>query len=229
VKNQKAKEQEYIKGRVDKAKKIIAVLEDYLGAEIKNKKILDIGTGHGGIANYIASLNNEVISVDLKNTVSLETEQLFELKIVENEYLPFGNNSFDVVISNHVIEHVKNQHLHLREIYRVLKSDGVCYFAVPNRYFIREPHFDLFLIHYLPKRLASKIFSKLGKTDYVDLSGYHKTKRMLREEGFAFKEYTIKVLNDPSRYSMKIPTKVKFPAFFRVISPTNIYMLSKQV
>ena len=51
MKNQEAKEQEYIKGRVDKAKKIIAVLEDYLGAEIKNKKILDIGTGHGGIAN----------------------------------------------------------------------------------------------------------------------------------------------------------------------------------
>ena len=228
MKKKEAKEQEYIKGRVDKAKKIIAVLEDYLNKDIKNMRILDIGTGHGVIANYIASLNNEVISVDVKNSVCLESEQLFKLQLVDNEYLPFENDSFDIVISNHVIEHVNDQHLHLREIHRVLKRDGVCYFAVPNRYFIREPHFDMFFIHYLPKGLAHKVFSKFGKTGIIDLSGYHKTKRMLKDEGFIFEEYTVKIINDPSRYSMKSPLKVKLPEFLKTVSPTNVFILFKQ-
>ena len=227
MKNQEDKEQVYIKGRVDKAKKIIAVLEDYLDKNIRKMRILDIGTGHGGIANYIASLDNEVISVDVKNGVSLETEQLFELKIVENEILPFENESFDIVISNHVIEHLNNQHLHLREIYRVLKSDGVCYFAAPNRYFIHEPHFDMFFIHYLPKDPARKIFTKLGKTEFVDMNGYHKTKRMLRDEGFIIEEYTVKILNYPGRFYMKTPLKIRYPSFLKTISPTNIFILSK--
>lgn len=228
MKKNDTKEQAYIAGRVEKAKKIIAVLEDFLSVTIENKKILDIGTGHGGIANYIASLNNKVISVDVKNSICLDTKQLFEQQIVENETLPFENESFDIILSNHIIEHVEEQKLHLSEIYRVLKPDGVCYFASPNRYFIREPHFDMYFIHYLPKGLAHKVFSLFGKTETINLNGYFKTKKMIGKAGFVSKEYTVKIINDPKRFYMKSLLNIKYPSCVKIISPTNIFVLSKR-
>ena len=45
---------------------------------------------------------------------------------------PFKNNSFDVVISNQVIEHINNIDLFVGEIYRVLKPGGYCVISTEN-------------------------------------------------------------------------------------------------
>ena len=60
---------------------------------------------------------------------------------VSGTQLPFPDQQFDVVISNHVIEHVgeREQKLeHLTEIARVLRPDGMDYLAVPNRWRLVE-------------------------------------------------------------------------------------------
>ncbi|RZI37784.1 class I SAM-dependent methyltransferase, partial [Herbaspirillum sp. HC18] len=41
------------------------------------------------------------------------------------------DNSFDVVIANHVFEHVDDDALAMREMFRVLKSGGYGFFSVP--------------------------------------------------------------------------------------------------
>jgi SAM-dependent methyltransferase len=45
--------------------------------------------------------------------------------------LPFSDNSFDIVICNHVLEHVINEKKALNEIYRVLKPSGWAILQVP--------------------------------------------------------------------------------------------------
>ncbi|MCU0367223.1 MAG: class I SAM-dependent methyltransferase [Cyclobacteriaceae bacterium] len=45
----------------------------------------------------------------------------------------FEDNSFDSVVSFQVIEHIKNDALFLKEIYRVLKPGGVALITTPNR------------------------------------------------------------------------------------------------
>lgn len=67
----------------------------------------------------------------------------YQFQLVNNTMLPFEDESFDVVITNHVIEHVGEsdaQLHHLCEIKRVLKKDGFAYLAVPNRWMLVEPH-----------------------------------------------------------------------------------------
>ena len=51
----------------------------------------------------------------------------------DDENLPFRDDSFDLVISHHVIEHVNDQLAHLLELKRVLKPEGRLYLGCPNK------------------------------------------------------------------------------------------------
>ena len=46
--------------------------------------------------------------------------------------LPFENQSFDVILCNHVLEHIPDDTLAMRELYRVLKKGGWGIFQVPQ-------------------------------------------------------------------------------------------------
>lgn len=122
-------------------------------------RVLEIGTGSGGIAHYFAthaSLRCEVVAVDLIDQ-RLEREG-YVFHLVQGTELPFADGCFDVVISNHVIEHVGGREAqlhHLRELHRVLSQDAVAYLAVPNRWMLVEPHYRIAFLSWLPHRLRS--------------------------------------------------------------------------
>ena len=121
-------------------------------------RLLEIGTGSGAIAAEFASTirGGTVVAVDVLDQRILRAG--YEFRLVDGPELPFADGSFDIVVSNHVIEHVgarPAQLTHLREIRRVLTSDGVAYLAVPNRWTLLEPHFRLPLLSWLPPHWRS--------------------------------------------------------------------------
>jgi SAM-dependent methyltransferase len=122
-------------------------------------RLLEIGTGSGGISNYFGThpeLECIVDSVDINDIRLVKDGYTFFL--VESTTLPFNDQMYDVVISNHVIEHVgedKAQLHHLQEIYRVLREDGIGYIALPNRWMLVEPHYQLAFLSWLPRRLRT--------------------------------------------------------------------------
>lgn len=45
--------------------------------------------------------------------------------------LPFEDNSFDFILCNHVLEHIKEDKKAMRELYRVMKPGGIGIFQIP--------------------------------------------------------------------------------------------------
>lgn len=212
-----------------KAKKIKTVLEECLGKPLIGRKILDIGCGNGEIADFLRHMGNEVTCVDIEDQ-RLDDNQC-EFLPVDSELLPFSAHSFDIVLSNHVIEHVSHHILHLSEISRVLTPRGVCYLATPNRYFIYDAHYKVFFLHWLPYSLFLWVLKKLGKyQEPLQLLGYLRLRSLLKRF-FRVREFTDKVIKYPERYSSGklIPGYLSacYVSVFNIISPTMIFICKK--
>src|SRR5579885_2212514 len=149
-------------------------IERLLGLRAPSRplRLLEVGTGSGGIAHYFATHAELRIEVDAVDVVDNRLERDgFRFALVTDVALPFADGAFDIVITNHVIEHVGDrdaQLRHLREVKRVLRSDGVGYLAVPNRWQLVEPHYRLAFLSWLPRRLRSPYLRAMRKGEFYD-------------------------------------------------------------
>jgi len=211
-----------------KAKKIEAVLGNFLKEEkIAGKKILDLGCGSGHIAEYFSHAN-EVVAADVVDQIAVAKRDSFAFEKIDGTSLSFKDNSFDIVIYNHIICCVRNQNEQLKEIYRVLKKGGICYFATVNRYFPVDGVTRLPVLHYLPNRLFRSIYKRLLKTDEdLYLFGYHKAIKLIRRAGFSYQDYTAEIIKNPANYhsEYRVPFHLPVPA---CLSPTLVFILRKE-
>lgn len=124
--------------------------------------ILDSGCG---VMPY-----KELILKNKKATsyIGLDIESGLNYENVQPDFLwdgitmPFDNDTFDVVLSTEVLEHVLNPDLYLLEVKRVLKPGGVFFFTVPFLMSFHEVPNDYY--RYTPYALE-EIFSRIGFTN----------------------------------------------------------------
>ena len=102
--------------------------------------------------------------------------------------LPFLDNSYDFILCNHVLEHIVDDNKALRELYRVLKKNGIGIFQVPIDY-NRDTTFEDFSV--TNKKERNKLF---GQYDHVRIYGLDFFDR-LQKAGFSVErcEYTSKL------------------------------------
>ena len=221
-----------VKNREVKARKMESVLLDFLRCDVlERKSMLDIGCGIGQIAEYF-SHRNDVVGADVHNRLLLSQDSPLRFTLLTSETLPFNRDFFDIVITNHVIEHIRDQNQHLREIQRVLKPGGICYLATPNWNFPVEPHYRIPFIHYFPAPVFHGILRLLGmyKEDLFLLS-HRRMLALFAAHGFEITEYTGKILQEPERFHLGIAATQYIPnallGFVVRLSPTNIFILRK--
>ncbi|HEU4497452.1 MAG TPA: methyltransferase domain-containing protein [Flavobacterium sp.] len=102
--------------------------------------------------------------------------------------LPFKDNSYDVILCNHVLEHIPDDTKAMQELYRVLKPEGMGIFQIPQD-LKREKTFEDNSITDRKERAA--IF---GQYDHVRIYGRDYFDK-LRSIGFTVVEedYTLKL------------------------------------
>jgi len=156
--------------RLRKAAKMIRILES--DRPLAGSRVLEIGTGSGIIAACLAQCAGATGSVTSVDVVDQRVDASgYRFLAVSGTELPFADASFDVVVSNHVIEHVgaaAAQLSHLREMRRVMRGDGLGYLAAPNRWALVEPHYHLPLLSWLPRGLADLYVRWSGKASGYD-------------------------------------------------------------
>ena len=150
----------------------------------KKDKILEIGSGKGHILNTLRNKGFNVIGVELSQEFVNEIKNQYGDRLsvikIEDERLPFPDGSFDKVISFDVLEHIPDTDLHLQEVRRVLRNNGLYCFGIPNR-LVDEP----FCIW------AYKSFTKYKKPgEHCSLHTYCQIRRRLRKNGFKEKFFS---------------------------------------
>lgn len=103
----------------------------------ENRTILDAGCGVGYGSYFLSQISHHVVGIDISlEAITYATskyhKQNLHFLIADVTNLPFGNESFDVVCSFEVIEHIQDYRKYLHEITRVLMSDGFLILSTPN-------------------------------------------------------------------------------------------------
>ena len=167
---------------------LLAALKDDLkrvGSSIEGR-MLDLGCGCGTFLHVCRNSGVNAIGLDpgsdLLAVASLRGNA-GDVVRGAGEALPFRDNSFDLITSYNVIEHVQEPSQVLRESFRVLKPKGKIWLSFPDysRCF-REPHYRLLWIPLLPKTIAKMYLRMRGRTNvaYLDSIKYV-TRRNIRQ------------------------------------------------
>lgn len=135
-------------------------------------KVLDSGCGSMPYREMI--LENEKVEsyLGLDIDTGLSYEGVKPDALWDGMKMPFENESFDVVISTEVLEHVPNPDAYLAEVRRVLKPGGVFFFTVPFLMSLHEVPHDYY--RYTPYALEM-ILKRNGfvSTKIVPQGGYN--------------------------------------------------------
>lgn len=144
----------------------LAMIERY--APLQGKRILDAGCGLGMYVRAFRRFSDEVYGIDLDpNRIAQASRELPHLQVASAERLPFEDDSFDVVLSHEVWEHVSDDRAAAREAVRVLRPGGRLVVFVPNRRWLFETHGiywrgqyhfgNIPFINWLPDALRNKL------------------------------------------------------------------------
>ena len=149
------------------------------------KKVLHMAPEQCFLSRF-KKLNHEYITADIDSPIADVKADIVNL--------PFTDNSFDVVLCNHVLEHIQDDTKAMKELFRVMKKGGMGIFQVPQD-LNRDVTFEDNSITD-PKERA-KIF---GQYDHVRVYGRDYFDK-LRSVGFKVEEvnYSQKISSELSR------------------------------
>jgi SAM-dependent methyltransferase len=183
------------------------------GFELNRRSvILDFGCGSGRYVQELRDHGYQAFGCDInmKSEENVDTDSMVKNEIVrsidlKNYILPFKDNTFDLVISDQVFEHVKNYSETISEISRVLKPDGFCLHVFPSRYIPLEPHVFVPFSSVVQSYWWVHLWVLLGiRNEWQD-------SHSLKERSTTFYSY----LKDNTNYLSKKELEEKFSSYFK--------------
>ncbi|HWQ83606.1 MAG TPA: class I SAM-dependent methyltransferase, partial [Anaerolineales bacterium] len=136
------------------ARRVVKYFDPYWN--LKDKHLLDIGTGIGGkLSLYQEAGVRAITGIDITpQSVSISrqyiqdkvgpryTAQEFYFSVADAAKMPFADNCFDAIVSINVFEHIMGVENAVSESYRVLKPGGIAFLHVPPYYGPWGPHLE---------------------------------------------------------------------------------------
>lgn len=142
----------------------------------KKRKLLHVAPEQCFLGIFRKMKNLDYVTADIESPIA-------DIKLDVQE-MPFEDASFDMVLCNHVLEHVPDDRKAIREIRRVLKKDGFAIMQVPQRFDWKKTLEDPSITD---RAERERLF---GQYDHLRMYGMDYPER-LQEEGFKVEVYDI--------------------------------------
>jgi SAM-dependent methyltransferase len=168
----------------------------HAGIAVTDREVLDLGAGLGGMSEALVLAGARVSAVEpgaaWAEVARKRVERhggRFQLREDFGEAMPFGDASFDLIVSLQVLEHTKDPRRVLAEAWRVLRPGGHFFLACENYLAFREGHYQVAWLPLLPKPLGSLYLSFRGRpprflNEAVTYTTYPGVMRACRRLGF---------------------------------------------
>lgn len=140
--------------------------------DAKELRVLDAGIGTGAMSSAFYrhigrrfQLDGIDISTEMLRQAKLRLESLdidLSVQCADLNKLPFPDNSFDVVLAAHVIEHLPDPQLALDEMFRVLKPEGILICSVTRSSLLGAYVQLIWRTHRVPSSMALAWIRRCG-------------------------------------------------------------------
>lgn len=224
-----------LKVLLKKTENLKKLLQNYMSLDIN--KILIAGCGNGDEAfafNKVFLV--PVIGIDL-NLPKIQLDKVDDVKLIKADIqsIPFTDCSFPFICNYHVLEHVENPSIVLKELSRVLQDDGTLFIGFPNRLRLTPSYLNSHL-----KKRTIDIIKNNGKDYWMKITGKFKNE-LGAHAGFSEKEF-IKLANPYFKTIISIRSKwieYQYPKYSRFsyfadklhvgdyFYPSNIFLIKK--
>lgn len=180
--------------------------------DIKNKVVVEIGAGAGGILKAFLENGNTVIGCDFGDEyINYGRRSGVDLRFGDIQTIP--SNTADIVIYCHALEHILDLKNEFQNLERILKPDGFVYVEVPGLFSIHKTYRGDFLgylqnahLYHFSKKSLIATMSKSGFTPVV----------VNHVINGIFKRASIKSSPSKNKSSLKITfLYLKFNEYFR--------------
>ena len=189
----------------------------------KNLKILDLACGPGLISKNLSSIfpKSEIIGIDIsKYSIKLAKKNCRGIKNVKfiigsAQNIPFPNDYFDIIICKDSLHHFQNALKSIKEMYRVVKKNGIIYIQDLRR----DVPFYLIKTILPPDNLVKKLIYYSTRSAYL-LSEIKKILKKIGIKKFALKKRNItkKIINKYEKIGINIESlKQTFSSRFILI------------
>jgi 2-polyprenyl-3-methyl-5-hydroxy-6-metoxy-1,4-benzoquinol methylase len=136
---------DYAWKEIQRGREIVRMLRQVAG--LRGKRVLDVGSGYGGMLIAMAEQGAEVTGIEIDaERARMGKARLDELKMevayIEGDICDEATanelGEFDVVVCQDVLEHVMEPGRVIASLCRMMKRGGVIYVQIPNKYGIDQ-------------------------------------------------------------------------------------------
>ncbi len=189
------------------------------------KRILEIGFKNGLFCDACRKMQMAPSGIDVNRVYHTQSTKAFpdmDLQLYDGRTFPFPDDTFDLVASFQVLEHVSDLPRMLSESARVLKPGGMMYHVVPNYHSFYEGHYKIVWLPCLNKaagRIWVKILGKYNPMyESLNLTSPGKFRKMLTQTAPAVEILSLGKEQFKNRFTTEEIRKVKAPLVRKTLS-----------
>lgn len=197
----------------------------------KDTKVLDAGCGKKGIMNKYKGMTACTVGMDMQLS-ALKRNTAMDYKIVSSVYsLPFREETFDVIISQWVVEHLSEPKMAFSEFKRVLKDNGSL-ILVTNSVYNPLMFFNAVMPEGIRDRIKKRALPPEIEEDtfptYYKCNSVGKLDKALRD--FGFEKRFAGYVGDPSffvfsKFLFPLTMVYELATSFRILRPLKMHVV----